>query len=147
MRGVIWLFFLFAVAVSCLQEPDCLGTQNNIVGITFKTTESGVAVTQVIDTIIVHGFPELNSSTITASKITLPVNLFSGLTTYTIGIDNTSYLLILEYRSQSTFVSEDCGVRIDLSALEVYEHSFDSVSVINTTPGTDGEANNIEVFR
>jgi hypothetical protein len=146
MRTIIWSIFLLSLAMSCLEEPDCINIRNNVVGVTFKNID-GKAASQVFDTVMAKGANQGIYSTTTASKILLPLNYVNDTTFYTLQIQDTVYNLVLTYVSRAEFISEPCGERFVLGSLNIAEHSFDSIRLVSPTPGIDKNANNIEIFR
>jgi hypothetical protein len=129
---------------ACLDDPECFALNNNQVGITFKDAVTAAAksvegISVLADTVV------LIEST-TASKIVVPLNFYTDNTRYTIFLLDSSYSLTLGYRSQSQFVSQECGQRYVISDLFVESHSFDSVRVVSARPGKDRNASNIEIF-
>jgi hypothetical protein len=149
MRTIIRIVFLLLIAVSCLEEPDCINLRNNIVGITFKTIvdNKAIAENQAFDLVTAEGASETLYAGVTASKLLLPLNYLEDTTRYTLQIQDTAYQLVLTYSSQTEFISEPCGERFILGSLDIAMHDFDSVSVLGKTPGIDNNANNIEIYR
>lgn len=147
MRGVIGLFLLGILAVSCLEEPDCLNLVNNVVGITFKNIEGGQVLAQQFNIVGMDTTERILFRDSAASKIGLPMDYFNDSTSYMLVIQDTVYKLVFKYVSQPQFVSGDCGERYELSSLQLVQHSFDSVRFLSDEPGVNNDANNIEIFR
>jgi hypothetical protein len=136
-----------SVGASCLEEPDCVNIRNNVVGVTFKSLSADATLDQAFDSINTDGSSYIFYPGVTTSKIVLPLDYVHDTTVFTLHIQDTTYHLTLSYTSQPEFISEKCGERFVMRSLQVAEHSFDSVRVINQTPGIDDNANNIEIFR
>ena len=84
--------------------------------------------------------------------IQAPLDYFNTQTTYSFitslhGVPTEERQLVLGYKVQAQFVSEECGPRYILSELHVQESAFDSVRIVNAEPSRDGNARNIEIFR
>jgi hypothetical protein len=56
-------------------------------------------------------------------------------------------IIDLAYKVKVQFVSEDCGPRYIFSDLTVSEHNFDSLNLVNSTPGRDGSTLNVRIYR
>jgi hypothetical protein len=136
--------------ISCLEEPDCVNTVNNIVGVTFKNVADGKVLPQSFSRI---GIGSDTASIIPferdsiATKLFLPVDHFRDTTRYTIVIQDTVYQLLFKYVTQPQFVSDDCGERYVLKDMELIDSPFDSVVVVNATPGVNRDASNLEIFK
>lgn len=145
-KKVAWVFFLSCAAWSCLDEPDCYGLNNNIVGITFKSADTFATIT--VDSLTVTSNAALLQlvSNSNAGKVYLPLNYFSDTTSYRFETPDTAYVLTLGHKSQSQFVSSECGQRFVLANLAVLEHTFDSVRLVSAAPGSRPDVNNLEIF-
>lgn len=141
--------FVFIIAVSCLNEPDCYQLNNNTVVIYFKIIGGG----NDHSLLTTAQSPETDSifnSVASAPKIILPLNPKSEETLYTLQRDNNSNTLQFGYTRQVQFVSEACGERYYFQNLQVLNHDFDSVRVVNAIPTPEPEpagANNLEIYR
>jgi hypothetical protein len=147
MRGFILFAFLICIGVSCLEPPDCIEKRNNLVGITFKSSKDGKTAAQTLDTLYARGSEVTIVPSGTVSQIILPLDYLDDTTFYTLQIADTVYKLTLTYNSKIEFVSDQCGEKFVLSNLKVAEHTFDSVNVISSTPGVDGAAKTLEIFK
>jgi hypothetical protein len=135
---------LIGLQSACLDEPDCYALNNNYVGITFKDVATNSSVS--VDDVVVLSDTKLIIDTTTTSGVVIPLNYFLQSTDYTISAADTVYHITLGYKSQSQFVSNECGVRFVVSELSVISHDFDSVRLVNAVPGDGGDARNIEIF-
>ncbi len=158
VKRTTWFIFLLLFGVSCLDEPECYLLNNNVMGIYFRVMGSNR-----IDSLAVRKFAinsRLDPAEITwdiprDSTITFiqaPLDYFNTETTYSFitsqhGVPTEERQLVLGYKVQAQFVSEECGPRYILSGLELHESDFDSVRVVNGEPSRDGTARNIEIFR
>jgi hypothetical protein len=140
-----WLLFFLFVAVSCLDEPDCFTLTNNIIGISFKKLFDGKADTVGVTLLRTDGVTFINKDTAISSVI-LPLNYFSNETSFFFEGKEKNCQLRLGYNSKVQFVSEDCGERFVVDQLTILDHSFDSIRVVNSTPGK-GEGTHVEVYR
>lgn len=141
--------FTLIVAVSCLNEPDCYQLNNDTVVIYFKIIGGGNDAYQLTsiqspDTDIIF------YSDTTLSMIQLPLNPKTEETFYTLhGVEGDD-TLNFGYKRQVQFVSEECGERYYFQNLDVLQHDFDSVRIVNAiptpTPLPTG-AKNVEIYR
>ena len=143
-----WFLVFLIVTAACLDEPDCYSLNNDIIGISFKKLADRTADTLAITAIATLEPPLIfYAGDTTLSSIALPLNYVEDETAYVFQGPETTHFLRLGYISQAQFVSENCGERFVLSRLRVLEHSFDSVRVINDTPGVEGGTTHIEIFQ
>lgn len=148
MRNLLVYSFLSVFAISCLDGPDCIEKRNNLVGISFvKYSDFKTALSQEIDTITAKGASVAFSGKITASTIVVPLDYLNDTTFLDLSIAGTDYPLVLTYESKAQFISDDCGEKYVLGGLNVAEHHFDSVNIINGTPGINSNVSNIIIFR
>jgi hypothetical protein len=144
-----WFLFLVLFAVSCLDEPDCYLLNNDIVRINFRVIGSGKSDSVAIRSAIVENtialFQETHDTIITT--VALPLNYHAESTLVNFASADQEKLLQLGYEVQVQFVSDECGPRYILSNLKVLEAQFDSIRVVNNTPGRDGSTVNLEIFR
>jgi hypothetical protein len=146
MKSFFPILLLVIFGVSCLDEPDCIGLHNNIVGVTVKDKLRGAALFIPIDSILFDGVGRIYNYDSTNTFV-LPINYYEQQSSYSIYIDGVKYKLALSYLSQPQFVSPKCGTRFQVSGLAVKETGFDSVRVVNGTPGVSTTAKNVEIFR
>jgi hypothetical protein len=140
--------FVLVIAVSCLNEPDCYQLNNNTVVIYFKILGGGSDQVQITSI----QSPDTDSifAASTLSKVVLPLNPITEETLYTLQSTDFTKTLLFGYKRQAQFVSEACGERYYFQSLEVLNHDFDSVRVVNAIPTPTPEpagANNVEIFR
>lgn len=148
MRNILIYMLLSLFAVSCLDGPDCIEKRNNLVGISFKQySDFKTALSQQIDTVTARGAVAGLSGPAKTSSIVLPIDYLNDTTYLNIKIAGMDHPLVLTYQSKVQFISNDCGEKYVLSSLHVAEHDFDSVSVINSTPGVNATVSNIVIFR
>lgn len=150
IKKVAWFLFFALLAVSCLDEPDCYNLNNNIVGISFRKLADNKADTVAIVDIAINGTDSVFYPFRLVTGVELPLNFYTSesdivLQRFHRDVAVTNRLL-LGYRSQIQFVSEDCGERFLLSNLGVVESDFDSVRVVNASPGNTPSTNLI-VYR
>ena len=150
IRKVAWFLFFALLAVSCLDEPDCYNLNNNIVGISFRKLADNKADTVAIVDVTINGTDSVFYPFRLVTGVELPLNFYTSESDIFIqrlhrdvAITNR---LLLGYRSQIQFVSEDCGERFLISNLDVIESDFDSVHVVNASPGNTPSTNLI-VYR
>ncbi|HEY9046485.1 MAG TPA: DUF6452 family protein, partial [Ohtaekwangia sp.] len=145
MKKISWFILSLALAVSCLDEPDCYQLNNDQLGISFHVMGSTVADTLKATEISFSGTSVTAFDTATA--ILLPLNYTDTSTTIFITrSDGSKDTLKVKYTTKIQFVSEDCGSRYILSGLEIRDYSFDSVRLVSNEPTKSG-ATNIEVYR
>jgi hypothetical protein len=141
--------FLLIIAVSCLNEPDCYQLNNDTVAIDFRIIGGGV------DNVFLTGIQSPASDVSFArdtvvQKIPLPLTPKAEETLYTISTAQGDNFLNFGYKRQVQFVSTECGERYYYQELNVLEHDYDSVRVVNTIPVPSLSAatsKNVEVYR
>lgn len=146
LKSCLEVVFLLVMSVSCLDDPECFGLNNNFVGITFKNLLDGKGTSIAISSLTAETAADTLIGEVTTSKIIIPLDYFKNETSYTLKTADSSYRFVLGYTTQTQYVSEDCGVRYILSDLSIEEHSFDSVRLLGSRPGVNNNANNIEIF-
>lgn len=150
IRKVAWFLFFALLAVSCLNEPDCYNLNNNLIGISFRKLADNKADTVAIIGITINGADSVFYPFRLVTGVELPLNFYTSESDiifqrlhWDVAVTNR---LLLGYRSQIQFVSEDCGERFLISNLDVLESDFDSVRVVNASPGNTPSTNLI-VYR
>lgn len=150
IRKVAWFLFFALLAVACLDEPDCFNLNNNIIGISFRKLADNKADTVAIVDITINGTDSVFHPFRLVTGVELPLNFYATESDISfrrlnrdVVVDNT---LLLSYLSQIQLVSEDCGERFLVSNLNVVDSDFDSVRVVNASPGNTASTNLI-VYR
>lgn len=148
MRKASWFLIFLILAISCLDQPDCFLLNNDLVGINFRVIGSGKADTVLLRSVVIDErldvFPPRDTA---ITSLLLPLNYFTQATNVVFETPGESKSLVFNYDVKAQFVSEDCGPRYVLSDLELLQLGFDSVRVVNASPGRDGGAQNVEIFR
>lgn len=145
MRNANWFIFIAILLVSCLDDPECYNLENDVIGFTYKVMGSGANDNLAFTGITVNEIEAIFNENFSGSTFTIPLDyLHEGMTMYFQGLDD---MVTLSYNVQPQFVSKDCGPRFVLSGLNVVDHTFDSMRVINPTPGGNAQARNIEIYR
>ncbi len=139
-------FVLLVLAGSCLDKPDCYQLNNNYAGITFSKLYDGKS-----DTLSIIGITSPASDSVfypflRATGLQLELNPYEPSTEYFIETTMGTYRLVLGYRSEIKFVSEDCGTSTQLSDLEIENADFDSVRLVNQIL-TDPAQTNLQAYR
>jgi hypothetical protein len=149
LKNGLWFLFFLLLAVSCLEEPDCFSLNNNVVRISFRKLSDSSADTVFMSSITAAEGTDsvfLESSLLTG--VVLPLNYYKTETQFVLQGQSKTYDLGFNYKSQPQFVSADCGERFVLSELTSFSTTFDSVRVIQNSPGkTTSGGTNIEVYR
>lgn len=149
------------VVISCLEEPDCFTLNNNIVGFSIRDT---IRDSTGIDTFAyffanrskTFRFTDTTSVVKEGDRVGLPVDFlhdstelifykFNGKNSLNVQ-DTLIDTLVVAYRTQAQYVSDDCGERFVLSNLRILRHTFDEVRLLNREPGRDNNARNIEIY-
>jgi hypothetical protein len=147
MKKIIWFVFFLIMAMSCLDEPDCFRQNINLVGISFKKMFDGR--TDTVSVWKVYADSEKDSLFYEAKATTtlsLPLNYLRNETTFTIEALDKIYHLVLDHKSKTQFVSEDCGSRFVVSDLEIAGADFDSIGLVSNTLSNPAHVN-INVYR
>ncbi len=158
VKRTTWFIFLLLFGVSCLDEPECYLLNNNVTGIYFRVMGSNRIDSLAVRRFMINNRLEPGELTWDIPRdcvktfIQAPLDYFNTQTTYSFitshhGVPGAEKQLLLGYKVQAQFVSEECGPRYILSELHVQETGFDSVRVVNADPSRDGNARNIEIFR
>jgi hypothetical protein len=140
VKKASWFLIFLFFAVSCLDDPDCYLLNNDVVGITFRVLGSTTA-----DSVTVNRFT-LNDNLVfdgdtTITAIYIRADRFNPVSLIKLTNPDGEKLMDLSYRVQVQFVSEECGPRYVLSELAARDHNFDSLNVINPSPGRDAGVN------
>ncbi|AYB30830.1 DUF6452 family protein [Chryseolinea soli] len=145
MKKAIWFTFLAAIAISCLDNPDCFRLTNSEFGINFRVMGFG-ADEKTLDHAEISGTNITVVSTI-ASSIGLPLDPLSDTLQYVFHwTDGRKDSFLLGYNAKIQFVSADCGERHVFDGLDVRANTFDSLSIYSTKP-TNPSSVNIQIFR
>lgn len=146
MKKPTWFIFSLLLIISCLDQPDCFRINNDIVGISFKVMGTGDPDTVALLGVQLSGTDSVFSDSTLVTTLGLPLNYTTDETNITFNTPDITWNMRLKYLVSTQFVSEDCGERYVLSQLEVLEHNFDSVKLVNASPGKTASSN-IEVYR
>lgn len=146
MKKLSWFIFLSLLAVSCLDEPDCFQLNNNQIGIAFRVMGSSKADTVAVVGIALSGTDSVFYPLKLVTGLELPLNYTVDATTVTLQELTKTNFISFNYLSKTQFVSEDCGSRFILENLQIADHDFDSVRLVNSTPGKTASTN-VEIFR
>ena len=135
------LLFLF----SCLDDPDCLPTNTNLVKIDFKNAD-GTARTLSVIRITASGLSSPLYSGENVSAVQLPLNPNSAETTFTVVEAASSKTISFRYAIVHRMVSEKCGAFAYYSDLEVTESDFTTTRVRNPFLLSNVSTANVEIF-
>ncbi|HYG02751.1 MAG TPA: DUF6452 family protein [Chryseosolibacter sp.] len=144
-RLVLGLFSSL-LAISCLEEPECVRINNNVAGITFRNLIDGSNQAVLWDEISMVGTDSIVSGRASVTSFVLSLDYFNNQTTVKFRNQELIDSLVLAYRVQAQFISEECGERYFLSDLKLITHTFDSVRIVSAVPGKDTKAKNIEIY-
>jgi hypothetical protein len=134
------------MAVACLNEPDCYRQNLNMMGISFKKMYDGRGDTVSIWQVSADGVDSIFFDTVSVTSLALPLNYLKNETSFTIeGIERV-YTLLLNHKSKTQFVSEDCGSRFVVSDLVIAGHDFDSIRLVSNSLSNPAHVN-VEVYR
>jgi hypothetical protein len=148
LKKASWFACLMILAISCLDEPDCFRLNNNFAGIAFKKMYDGEADTVSLIGVQASGTDSIFNSYVLTNAVYLNLNYFAEQTSFTIeSLNDGINQLVLGYDVRTQFVSEDCGARYVLSNLQILSANYDSIRLIDGTPGASRQGANIEVYR
>lgn len=148
LKKASWFACLMILAISCLDEPDCFRLNNNLAGIAFKKMLDGQADTLALIGVQASGTDSIFNKYVLTSGIYLNLNYFTEQTSFAIeSLDGGINQIVLGYDVRTQFVSEDCGARYVLSNLQLLSADYDSIRLIDGTPGASQAGANIEVYR
>lgn len=155
VKKTSWFLILLLLAVSCLDQPECYLLNNNYIGVAFRVMGSGSLDSVKLSQVLVDGIPIANGSTgdifdkthdSLVSNVQLPLNYFENSTDITLNSTTSQNSMLANYQRQTQFVSEECGPRYILSALQATS-TYDSFRIINNTPTRSADSRHIEIFR
>jgi hypothetical protein len=149
VKNISWFIFFILFAVSCLDQPDCFRLNNDLVGISFHVLGSNSEDVISINSIKVNGVTAFENLETSADISFLPIRLDRSTNTANISIlsKGVEKQINLSYDSKVQFVSEECGVRYIYSSLELIDHDFDRLDIVNNSPGRDSSSVNIIIYR
>lgn len=149
VKKTSWFLFFLLFAVSCLDDPDCFLLNNDVLGITFNVMGSSALDSVSFNRLTVNDqvFWENLDTARRVTGISIAGDRIAERSRISFLIEGEEKVLDLSYRVKVQFVSEDCGPRYIYSDLVANEHNFDSVNVVNTTPGRDASSLNIKIYR
>lgn len=144
---------MVVIVSSCLDDPDCVRTADTALVISFKRLSDSAVDTVILynigaagtDSIFYKSTEPDELDTLIGSAL-LSVNPYAEETLFTFlfpaGVERT---LKVGYKSQSRFISEECGSERNQFDLTILETQFDSVRVVNPVLSTS-RSPNIEIF-
>jgi hypothetical protein len=144
MRSFFPILILMILTISCLDQPDCIGLHNDVVGFSFKNAGNGTAISIQVDSVIADNAVIAKPGPVTS--FSMPINYYKDQTSFKVYIGGVVHNLTLGYKVQTQFITTDCGERFQVSSLEVKAHDFERVSVVNGTPGASSGSKNLEIF-
>jgi hypothetical protein len=142
IKRLLWMGLIVAIALSCLEEPDCVNLKNGYIGLSFRrlfaindTTLSSKDTTLVLSAINANNVP-FNAGANAVKGIRIPLDYTADSTLISFETGGKKYQAVFRYQIQPQFISGDCGSRFVFGDLNVPKElsSFDSVNVINRTP-------------
>jgi hypothetical protein len=149
VKKTTWFLFLLLFAVSCLDEPECYLLNNNFIGVYFRVLGSNNVDSAIVRNLYINGLEVFNKDRDSlVTNFQLPLDYFKTETAYSFGNTMASRELLMSYKVQAQFVSEDCGPRYILSNLAIAnKETFDSIRIVNPEPNRESNGRNIEIFR
>jgi len=151
MKNWIWILLVLVTMFACLDDPECLRTSDSALYVNFTRLSDGKPDTIVVynidsggDSIFYRNNPDVLDTL--RGKATLAVNPFANETVFTFSYETGTKMLRVGYKTQTRFISEDCGSEEMLYDLSILETDFDSVRVV-TNRLTTSKLTNIEIFR
>jgi hypothetical protein len=139
-----WFLFLSVFAFSCLDDPDCFRLNNDLIGVSFGVLGSSAADSLRIEALTING---VSYQPDTVTSLVFPADRFGNAVHLEITSRGQQKIIDLDYEVKVQFVSEECGPKYILSNLRNTNHNFDSLLVVNSTPGRDASTQNIKIFR
>lgn len=146
MKTIVYFVLFLLLFGACLDEPDCFGLNNNIIGISYRNLNAGDTTTLRLTGLSAEGTEVVFLGDTAVSKVYLPLNYFENTTTFFFHQKDTVRKLVLTYNAKAQFVSAACGERFVLSELAIADHQFDSLRLVDARPGK-GNVTNIEIIK
>ena len=88
------------------------------------------------------------SDSVNSAAIGLPLNYLKDTTSYIFYFDDALFdTLTLAYTTKLEYVSGECGERFAIEGLQIVNHTFDSISLVNATPAFNAQTNHIQIYR
>ena len=159
MKKTTWFLFFIVFAVSCLDEPECYLLNNDKVGIYFRVMGSNQPDSANVTSLLINGIPESIADTIAwqdlsdnfLTGLVVPLDYFNNQTSVEMVVGGAASTLLLNYRVQTQYVSDECGPRYVLSNLNATatrdDSKRDSIRVVNGSPSRDDTGRHIEIYR
>lgn len=132
---------------ACFEDPDCIGLKNNLITVSFKKLFDRKADTVGVYGVSISGTDSIFSQLRYTDGVTLPLNFSQNQQVIDFNLLTGQYSLTANYKAKAQFESPDCGPRFIFSDLEVTQHNFDSLSLVNSVPGEEPGVSNINVYR
>jgi len=132
---------------SCFDDPNCINLKNNFIGVSFKKMWDGKVDTVGVFGIGISGSDSVFNQNIRVTRADIPLNPLASEQTLNFSMVGGNRFIDVRYLSQTQFESVDCGPRLILSNLSVFQHNFDSVRVANNAPQEAVTTSNIDVYR
>jgi hypothetical protein len=146
VKKTTWFILFLLFAVSCLDDPDCFLLNNDVIGISFRVLGSNLPDSVKVESVTVNNILYTSDEPV-ITFLPLLADRFSQSTHVELASAGVTRIVDLGYNVKVQFVSEDCGARYILSDLVTTNHNYDSINIINPTPGRDGSSKNIEIYR
>jgi hypothetical protein len=149
VKKTSWFLVLILSAFSCLDDPDCYLLNNDVIGISFGVMGSSATDSVRFNSLSVNGRllwsnPEDDTA---VSYMAIPADRFQNSLHIEMVSGSDVKTIDLKYSVKAQFVSEECGPRYIFSDLDLINHNFARLDIVNITPGRDASALNVRIYR
>jgi hypothetical protein len=135
-------FVFVLILFSCLEKPECISFDTNLVAVAFFRFEEGeekkVLLSEIIDVSSSISYEAPKDS---VTNLRLPLRPDDTETVYRLVANKQIDTISFVYATRINLISPECGAYLNFDDLTVQTHTFDSVRVTNTSIRTNISSN------
>jgi hypothetical protein len=136
------IFVLVLILFSCLEKPECISFDTNLMAVAFFSLEEGekkkVLLSEILDISSSINYVVPKDS---VTDLRLPLRPDDTETVYRLVANKQVDTISLVYSTRINLISADCGAYLNFDGLTVPTHTFDSVRVTNSSVRTNISSN------
>lgn len=137
----VFFLVLLPLMTACLDEPDCVREASNVVKIGFRDISDGDRVTISLNKVTLSGTDSVFYASTEANGVFIPLNILNENSSIVFETTERVDVLNFKYNTITRLISPDCGAETFITNLDIAEHTFDSVRVVNTVLSPDVPVN------